>query len=522
MAWSGITSAQLYSAGNAIPVTNIGDELISVTVKRPASGEDVIVTFYADGAPIHTMTTSATDPIKTSSFSAPGATALNYSTDRAFASPGASISASTEASTPTSTPSGDVAVAGAIHAPVGNRGIVIIGSSSGAYSPNPGTLQASTNGNYSAGTVYGPMTWAIARARPDLPVLANYAVGSTLLADQEAQMVQARPVMPSHMFFFCGSNDAYNNVPASTIWATLRGWAEECLQWGGSPILVAPFARVTTSATQAAILTKLRALISDWCARQNGTAFLVDALGVVAQPGSATLAPKTDYISTAGGTPNIHLSNLGASEVGGEIATLLGRIVPKKMEIAPLPGYETDATGLELLQNPQFLGTDGSLPTNWTNTISGSGATCTYSNVAKSKCHNAIRITFNANGPGNYIQFTQSSVSGRIPAGSWATSGIKVKLVSGGEYLRNCALAVPLKTGDALTASVMAQDGTEANRKPFTNLNGEEWWIELGRFLKDDTTGGRFQLTCTANGVGAIVLELEAPYCQLSEDGWPR
>ncbi len=225
---------------------------------------------------------------------------------------------------------------------------------------------------------------------------------------------------------------------------------------------------------------------------------------------------------TAGGTPNIHLSNLGASMVGGEIASLLGRIAPKKLEITPLPGYETDATGLELLQNPQFLGTDGSLPTNWTNTISGSGATCTYANVAKTNGHNALRITFNANGSGNYIQFTQNSVSGRIPAGSWATSGIKVKLVSGGEYLRNCALAVPLKTGDALTAQCMTQDGTEANRKPFTNLNGEEWWIELGRFKKDDATGGRFQLTCTANGVGAIVLELEAPYCQLSEDGWPR
>ena len=525
MAWIGITSAQLYSAGNAIPVTNIGDELISVTVKRPASGEDVIVTFYADGAPIHTMTTSATDPIKTSSFSAPGATALNYSTDRAFASPGASISASTEASTPTSTPSGDVAVAGAIHAPVGNRGIVIIGSSSGAYGPNPGALQASTNGNYSAGPAVGPLTWGIARARPDLPVLANYAVGSTLLAGQEAQMAQARLVLPSHMIFFCGSNDAYNNVPASTIWATLRGWAEECLQWGGSPILVAPFARVTTSATQAAILTKLRALISDWCARQNGTAFLIDALGIVAQPGSATLAPKTDYIMTAGGTPNIHLSNLGASMVGGEIATMLGRIIPKKLELTPLPGYETDATGLELLQNPQLLGTDGSLPTSWTNTINTTGGgtpTCTYANVAKANGHNALRITFTAAAAGNFIQFTQNSVSGRIPAGSWATSGIKVKLVSGGEYLRNCALSVPLKTGDALTAQCMTQDGTEANRKPFTNLNGEEWWIELGRFKKDDATGGRFQLTCSANGAGVIVLELEAPYCQLSEDGWPR
>lgn len=114
MAWSAITSVVTYSAGNAIPVTNTGSEPISVTVKRPASGADVIVTFYADGAPVHTMTTSATDPIKTSSFSAPGAVALNYSTDRAFVSPGASISASTEASAPSSTPSGDVAVAGAI------------------------------------------------------------------------------------------------------------------------------------------------------------------------------------------------------------------------------------------------------------------------------------------------------------------------------------------------------------------------------------------------------------------------
>ena len=419
-------------------------------------------------------------------------------------------------------PDGTIAMSGPVSAPWGNRGIVIVGSSSGYYGPRPGILQPSENGNYSMGPAFGPMTWALALARPDLPVLANYALGSTLIGDQEAQMVQARALRPSHLFFFCGSNDAYNNVPASTIWAALRAWAEECLAWGGVPTIVAPFARVTTSATQAAILTKLRSLIADWCARQHAPAYMVDALGIVAQPGSATLAPKTDYIMTAGSAPNIHLSNMGAVAVGREIASILGRCASEKPEIRPLPGYETDATGLELLANPQFLGTDGALPTGWTNTINGAGATCEYAFVAKANGHNAWRITFTAAASGNYIQPTQSGVSGRVPAGDWATAGIKVKLVSGGEYLRNLALSIPLKTGDALTAQCMTQDGTEANRKPFAPLNGEEWWIETGRFLKDDTTGGRFQLTCTANGPGVIVLELEAPYCRLSEDGWAQ
>lgn len=417
---------------------------------------------------------------------------------------------------------GSTSFAGPVHAAWGNRGIVVVGSSSGFYGPRPGILQASETGNYSMGPAFGPMTWALALARPDLPVLANYALGSTLIGDQEAQMVQTRALRPSHLFFFCGSNDAYNNVPASTIWATLRVWAEECLAWGGVPTIVAPFARVTTSATQAAILTKLRSLIADWCARQHAPAYMVDALGIVAQPGSATLAPKTDYIMTAGSTPNIHLSNRGAVAVGREIAAILGRCASEKPEILPLPGYETDATGLELLANPQFLGTDGALPTGWTNAINGEGAACEYASVAKANGHNAWRITFTAAASGNYIQPTQPGVSGRIPAGAWATAGIKVKLVSGGEYLRNCTLGIPLKTGDALGATVMIQDGTEANRKPFTPLNGEEWWMELGRFRKDDAFGGRFGVTITANGPGVIVLELEAPYCRLSEDGWAQ
>lgn len=111
--WTSITSAQPYSAANAVAITNIGDEPISVTVRRPASGTDVIVTFYADGAPVHTMTTSASDPIAKSKFSAPGAVALNYSTNRAFDAPGATIFAATELSSPITTPTGDMLFGGA-------------------------------------------------------------------------------------------------------------------------------------------------------------------------------------------------------------------------------------------------------------------------------------------------------------------------------------------------------------------------------------------------------------------------
>ena len=422
----------------------------------------------------------------------------------------------------TQTPSGAFSLAGPLLAPTVNRGIVVVGSSSGNYGPNPGILQASTNGNYSMGPAFGPMSWGMAFANPALPFLANYAVGSTVLADQEAQMAQARLVAPSHLVFFCGSNDVYANVAATTIWATLRGWAEECIQWGGIPILVAPFARTTTSAAQAAALTKLRTLITDFCARQTAPAYMIDALGIVAQPGSATLAPKSDYIDTAGGVIGIHLTNAGAVAVGDSIATLLQDIAPTRPDVLPIPGYETDATGLEMLSNPQLLGTNGALPTGWTDSINGAGATLTYTNVAKSNGHNALRLTFTAAASGNYIQLTQSGVPGRVPAGSWATAGIKIKVVSGGEYLRNCQLSIPLSTGDANTAAVMTQAGTEANRRPFTALNGRSFWLHTGRWRKIDASSGRFGLTFTAISAGEIVIEVEMPYTRLSEDGWPQ
>jgi len=404
--------------------------------------------------------------------------------------------------------------------PEGNYGLAIVGTSNGYRGPHPGILQSASEfaGDWSlSGLSNGTASWGYTLSHTALPFLANWSVSGSYIADQEAQMVKARAAMPSHLLFFVSSNDIYGATTFEALWATLRGWATEVLGWGGTPIMVIPFARATTTAAQVTKLLKFKAAILDFCAKSVAPCYAIDALGIVAQPGSATLAPKTGYLDTDG----IHLSPRGAQATGIALADLLVRIAPVRPEVYPTIGYETDTAGDELVQNPQLAGTNGSLPTNWTAPITGAGV-ATYSNVVRPNGHNALRISFAAAAAGDSIQFQQGSVPGRIPAGAWATAGIKVTIVSGGQYLRVCQPYLGISTGDATKAQALQPPASSTNQTAWDLLDGKSFWPETGRFQKVDAVGSRFGVVLTAFAAGTFVVELEAPYCKLSADGWPR
>ena len=537
MAWSGITSAQLYSAGNALPVTNIGDELISVTVKRPASGEDVIVTFYADGAPVHTMTTSATDPIKTSAFSAPGATSLNYSTDRAFASPGASISASTEASAPSSTPSGDMAVAGAMIAdsfelsdgsPVGGSstifGLGVMGSSTGSYGQAVGIMEDSADGWFGGGAAYGPLTVIKALTRSAMPLLANVCVGGTFIANQQMQFDALKAIKPSHVFFFVGSNDLHGGATVTEVWTVLKAWADEGIAWGATPMFYIPHIRTSQTAAIAEKLLKFRNTIINYCGQLVASgvpAYYLDALTVIADPTSSVLTSKAMTLDTSG-TPGVHATNYGAALVGLAGVDIFDTVSYRRPPHKPLIGYDVSTTIPEKLSNPRFAGTNGSAPTSWfaTPTWQGSAGAVTHGFILAPEGHNIWRMTFTAVTAGDYVLVSQNAVT-RLGAAAWGTAGITAKIVSGAQYVRNLALSVGLSAAGA-KAEVFSQGGTAANRMPFTPLEGKPLYFDTERFYVPASYNGSFGLTVTAYAAGEIVLDIEAPYLEAAQIPWTR
>jgi len=407
-----------------------------------------------------------------------------------------------------------------VAAPKGNFGLAIIGTSNGYRGPHPGILQpvSDFSGDWSlAGNANGTASWGYTLSRSALPLLANYCVSGSTIVEQAAQMVKLRLIKASHVLTFISSNDIYGATTFYTLWTTFRGWLNEILGWGGTPIIVIPFARATTTAAQVTKLLKFKAAILDFCARQVVPCYYLDALGIVAQVGSSTLVPKTGYLDT----DNIHLSSRGAMATGIALADILTKCAPVRPDTFPLVGYDVDPTGDELVSNPQLAGTNGSLPTSWTAPITGGGA-AVYSNQLRPNGHNALRISFTATAAGDSIQFQQGSVPGRVPAGSWATAGIKVTVVSGGQYLRVLQPYMGISTGDAQKVQGLQPAAASANQSAHDLLDGKAFWVDMGRFQKVDSVGSRFGVVLTAFAAGTFVVELEAPYCRLSADGWPR
>lgn len=232
--------------------------------------------------------------------------------------------------------------------------------------------------NFKAINLEGVHEWANALLGQRFQIAGNSGSGGKT-AEQilDAQLGQSVYAAPGYVFLSAGTNDLYNSPPQTGLvtFNRIKALVQSYLAAGIIPIWSTILPRTKPSTNGAAYVAQLldcNDRLRQW-AMSDDVGIFWDGFSVLVDPTNADCNPRSGY--TYDTSPAIHPNNVGAYYLGKKLAAAINSYVTTRSVLAYGAEDQTNTsatnggTASNVLVNPMFTGTGGTVSANCTGTM---------------------------------------------------------------------------------------------------------------------------------------------------------
>jgi lysophospholipase L1-like esterase len=287
------------------------------------------------------------------------------------------------------------------------------------------SVRNSTTGTLSRDLDWGYFSWTQALLGAPFQLVANAGVSGNRTDQMLARMSDATAYSPDWCFVQGGINDITYGTTAAQIVTNLKSICSQMAAQGINVVLltVAPNTQVAGNSTK---VQQINQALREWINGGGGKGIVfVDTYAAMVNPTATTGA-----LATGMSDDSLHPSAKGAKAMGQAIANALQYLLPSRNFLPSSAGesYDIDNTSKQILANPLMAagggaptgtGASGSLPTGWSGSTGGSGASsAVFSTPARADGFgNDAQVVVSGAAASSSVNIRQTGLVGRLAIG---------------------------------------------------------------------------------------------------------